>query len=456
MVAPRPDGRRSQNPRAGIVRVPSHPSGQETARAGLARRARRRLRRHRHLAALRDRECFTRRTRRRAATHRTPDAPRTCSACCRWSFWSLILVVVVKYLMFVLRADNKGEGGILALAALVDRRRRRGDTRSRLGDPDPARAVRRRPAVRRRHHHAGDLGARRGRGPLRAEPDASADLVVPITVAILVGLFLVQKHGTAGSARCSAGDAGVVRRDRGARRCLDHRRAPRGAAARRPALRRRCSSPHHGMHGFLLLGSVVLVHHRRRGALRGHGPLRQAADPDRLVHDRVPGAAPQLLRPGRAATSSEGPTRSTNPFYDAGRAAPLLIPMVVLATMAAVIASQALISGAFSLTSQAVQLGYLPRVTVVHTSSTTEGQIYIPEVNWLLMVACIALVLAFRSSSTPRRGLRHRGHRHDGDHLVSCSSWSAAATGAGSLAAALALVPAVPRDRPDRSSPRTS
>ena len=85
--------------------------------------------------------------------------------------------------------------------------------------------------------------------------------------------------------------------------------------------------------------------------------------------------------------------------------------------LATVIASQALISGAFSLTRQAVQLGYLPRVTIVHTSGKTEGQIYIPEVNWLLMVACVALVLGFRESSDAGRRLRHRGHRHDGHHL---------------------------------------
>src|SRR5205807_8472423 len=88
----------------------------------------------------------------------------------------------------------------------------------------------------------------------------------------------------------------------------------------------------------------------------------------------------------------------TNPFYNLVDG-PMLIPMVVLATMAAIIASQALISGAFSMTSQAVQLGYWPRMTVVHTSHKAEGQIYIPEITYALMVACVALVLAYRSST---------------------------------------------------------
>ena len=101
---------------------------------------------------------------------------------------------------------------------------------------------------------------------------------------------------------------------------------------------------------------------------------------------------------GQGALYLHEGAKVSSPFYDLVSGGPLLIPMVILTTMAAIIASQALISGAFSLTNQAVQLGYLPRVTVVHTSHRHEGQIYIPEVNYLLMVACVALVLAFGSS----------------------------------------------------------
>jgi KUP system potassium uptake protein len=103
---------------------------------------------------------------------------------------------------------------------------------------------------------------------------------------------------------------------------------------------------------------------------------------------------------GQGALYLEEGSHVTNPFYDLVGNGPLLIPMIILATLAAIIASQALISGAFSLTNQAVQLGYFPRVTVVHTSHKAEGQIYIPEVNWGLMVSCVALVLAFKSSSS--------------------------------------------------------
>jgi KUP system potassium uptake protein len=101
---------------------------------------------------------------------------------------------------------------------------------------------------------------------------------------------------------------------------------------------------------------------------------------------------------GQGALLLERPAAATNPFYALVPSA-FLLPMVLLATLATVVASQALISGAFSVTRQGVQLGYLPRVTIIHTSGKTEGQIYIPEVNWLLMLACIALVLGFRSSS---------------------------------------------------------
>src|SRR4029077_10313054 len=103
---------------------------------------------------------------------------------------------------------------------------------------------------------------------------------------------------------------------------------------------------------------------------------------------------------GQGALFLEEGGQVSNGFYDLVSGTPFLIPMVILATMAAIIASQALISGAFSLTNQAVQLGYLPRVSVIHTSHKHEGQIYVPEVNWLLMLCCVALGFAFRSTPT--------------------------------------------------------
>ncbi len=151
----------------------------------------------------------------------------------------------------------------------------------------------------------------------------------------------------------------------------------------------------HGRHGFLVLGSVVLCVTGGEAlyADMGHFGTRAIRTAWYLC------VFPALLINyfGQGALLLERPAAAANPFYAMVPGA-LLLPMVLLATMATVVASQALISGAFSVTRQGVQLGYLPRVTIIHTSGKTEGQIYIPEVNWLLMLACIALVLGFRSS----------------------------------------------------------
>jgi KUP system potassium uptake protein len=151
----------------------------------------------------------------------------------------------------------------------------------------------------------------------------------------------------------------------------------------------------HGRHGFLVLGSVVLCVTGGEAlyADMGHFGTRAIRTAWYLC------VFPALLINyfGQGALLLERPAAAANPFYAMVPAA-WLLPMVLLATMATVVASQALISGAFSVTRQGVQLGYLPRVTIIHTSGKTEGQIYIPEVNWLLMLACIALVLGFRSS----------------------------------------------------------
>ena len=138
------------------------------------------------------------------------------------------------------------------------------------------------------------------------------------------------------------------------------------------------------------------VRDRRRGAVCRHGPFRRAADPAGLAGLRaaLPGA--ELFRPGRAGAAPI-PTRWQNPFF---LLAPdwLRLPMVILATVATVIASQALISGAYSIARQCMQLGFLPRMTVRHTSATEEGQIYVPQVNTALLVGVLVLVLAFRTS----------------------------------------------------------
>ncbi|MDO9016472.1 MAG: potassium transporter Kup [Deltaproteobacteria bacterium] len=311
--------------------------------------------------------------------------------------WSLVLVVAVKYVTFILRADNQGEGGVLSLLALVTSRQEMADrdrSRSRAvivvlglfgaallygdGVITPAISV---------------LSAVEG---LEVATTSVHPFIVPITVLILVGLFLVQKRGTAGIGAvfgpatlvwfvsiAAAGLPWIARR-------------PEVLGAVNPVHAVRFFLEHRG-HGFLLLGSVVLCITGGEALYAdmghfGRKPIRWAwygvVFPALLCNYFGQGAV--LIERGEAVRA--------NPFFGL-LAGPLVYPMVAVATVATVVASQALISGAFSLTQQAVQLGYCPRVTIVHTSGSAEGQIYIPEVNRILMVACIALVVIFREST---------------------------------------------------------
>ena len=311
-------------------------------------------------------------------------------------FWALTLVVSIKYLAFVMRADNAGEGGVLALLALVA----------------APRATANAPNSRRRHLLLllGLFGAALLYGDgvitpaisvlsavegLEVATTACAPYVIPITCVILVALFAIQRRGTGGIgavfgpvtlawfvAIAAIGLPWIVRH-------------PEILRAANPLYGVRFFA-RHGRHGFLVLGSVVLCITGGEAlyADMGHFGPRAIRTAWGLC------VFPALLINyfGQGALLLERPAAAANPFY-AMIPGPWLYPMVVLATVATVVASQALISGAFSLTRQAVQLGYLPRVTIVHTSGKTEGQIYIPEVNWLLMLACVALVLGFRGSS---------------------------------------------------------
>jgi KUP system potassium uptake protein len=307
--------------------------------------------------------------------------------------WSLVLVVVVKYLVFVLRADNKGEGGTLALAALVAQKQTKRGTHLAIpillalfgtgllfgeGIITPAISV---------------MSAVEG---LKEQSSSLASLVVPISAAILIGLFWVQRYGTGriGSvfgwvmlvwflAIAGIGMPYIIRYPEVLKALSPHYGAVFLAS--------------HGLHGFLLLGSVVLCITGCEALYADMGHFGRS--PIRLAWTWIVFPGLLLNYFGQGALYLHDGWKVTSPFYDLVTGTPLLIPMVVLATLAAIIASQALISGAFSLANQAVQLGYLPRVKVVHTSSKAEGQIYIPEVNWLLMVACLALVFAFGSST---------------------------------------------------------
>jgi KUP system potassium uptake protein len=306
-------------------------------------------------------------------------------------FWSLTFVISIKYVWILLKADNHGEGGILALLALVRPAGEAQGSRRVLvllglfgaallygdGVITPAVSV---------------LGALEG---ISVATPALERFIVPIAVAILVTLFFFQKRGTGSVGRlfgpitlvwfgCIAtfGIMGILRE-------------PTVLRAVWPGYAIQFFIED-GLKGFLILGSVVLVITGGEAlyADMGHfGPR-----PIRLAWFAV--AMPALLLNyfGQGALLLSNPVGIDNPFY---RLVPetLLYPMVVVSTMAAVVASQALISGAFSLTRQAVQLGYSPRVTVIHTSRSEAGQIYIPEVNWVLMMACLALVVGFKTST---------------------------------------------------------
>jgi KUP system potassium uptake protein len=307
--------------------------------------------------------------------------------------WSLNFVVSLKYISLVMRADNRGEGGILALMALVRLKGSAGRLRIRrvllplglfgaallYGDGviTPAISV---------------LGAMEG---LKVVASAFDPFVVPITVAILLGLFLFQKRGTAGVGAIFGpitlvwfvsisllGIRGILI-DPSVVRALNPWYAVKFFVE-------------DGLRGFLVLGAVVLVFTGGEALYADMGHFGKR--PIRIAWFGLVLPALLLNYFGQGALLLHSPEAALNPFY-ALVPTPLLVPMIVVATLAAIVASQALISGAFSLTQQAVQLGYCPRVTIKHTSHTEAGQIYIPEVNQALAVACIWLVLAYRSSS---------------------------------------------------------
>ncbi|MCU0685448.1 MAG: potassium transporter Kup [Polyangiaceae bacterium] len=308
--------------------------------------------------------------------------------------WSLMMVVTIKYLFFIMRADNEGEGGILALLALVPARLR--TARKRASSPlvllvlfgaamlygdgviTPAVSV---------------LSAVEG---MKVAFEGTEHYVVPITIAILIGIFLVQKRGTGG--------IGVVFGPVMLLWFATIFLLGLANVGKNPAVLWALSPVYAvrflieaGYHGFLVLGAVVLCITGGEALYADMGHFGRA--PIRAAWFFV--VMPSLLMNyfGQGALVLADPSAIESPFY-ALVPKQFLLPVVVLATAATVIASQALISGAFSLTRQAVQLGYCPRVNVVHTSRAHEGQIYIPEVNWALMLACVYLVVSFKTSSS--------------------------------------------------------
>jgi KUP system potassium uptake protein len=307
-------------------------------------------------------------------------------------FWSLVWVVSLKYVLFILRADNQGEGGIMALTALA----------RRASSPYPR--------LRGALVVFGLFGAALFYGDSMITPAISVlsaveglelafkgveHWVVPLSLIVLVGLFLIQRHGTA-RIGILFGPVMVVwflvLAALGLGGIMQH---PEVLKALNPVWGIHFFIVHPGV-GVTILGAVVL-------ALTGAEALY--ADMGHFGRKPIARAWFILVLPalvlnyfGQGALLLDNPEAARNPFY---LLAPswALIPLVVLSTLATVIASQAVISGAFSMTLQAIQLGYIPRMHIQHTSSSAQGQIYIGAVNWSLMVGVILLVLGFESSS---------------------------------------------------------
>jgi len=309
-------------------------------------------------------------------------------------FWSLVMIVGLKYLTFVFRAGNKGEGGVIALTALIrGEGHRSSKIRQKLGIValglfaacllygdgmiTPAISV---------------MSAVEGLGIVTPVFDP---YVIPITITILCGLFLIQRHGTARvggffgpvilawlSFLALTGGVQILQ-------------APKILAA---------VFPWHAVeflivnkiHGFMVLGAVFLVVTGTEALYADMGHFGK--QPIRLSWFAAVFPALVLNYFGQGALLLGKPEAAQHPFYSMVPAWAMW-PTVLLATLATIIASQAVISGAFSLTRQAIQLGYLPRLKIEHSSATQIGQIYIAPVNWMLMICTIALVVGFQSSS---------------------------------------------------------
>jgi len=309
--------------------------------------------------------------------------------------WALVMVVTVKYLCFIMRADHHGEGGIFALLAIVPDRFRISTSRKARTTGMALLAV---------------VGASLLYGDGVITPAISvlsaveglavlsprfSPLVLPLTCGILVGLFAIQRRGTGNIGKLFGPIMTVWFITLGVLGVHHILQRPEILGA---------LSPHHGLsfflrhgiHGMLILGSVVLAVTGGEAlyADMGHFGVR----PIRLAWSAFVLPALALCYLGQGALVLRNREAIDNPFYSMVPAGAPTFLLILLSSAATVIASQALISGAFSLTRQAMLLGYLPRMTIKHTAYHTEGQIYIPEVNMMLAIGCLALVLTFRES----------------------------------------------------------
>jgi KUP system potassium uptake protein len=314
---------------------------------------------------------------------------------CSMIFWSLMVVVTIKYLLFIMKLDNKGEGGIMALLALVPESLRvkplqrlsfvailvvigasflYGD-----GAITPAISV---------------LSAVEG---IAVAKPSLQHLVIPVTLILIIGLFMIQRRGTKLVGTLFGPVMLLWFTVLGVLGLIQIVKAPMILQA---------LSPHyaveyfirHGSHGFLILGTVVLAVtggealYADMGHFGGVRPIRRG-----WLLIVLPALVLSYF--GQGALVIAHPETAANPLFAQVPKGPLTFALVGLSSMATIIASQALISGSFSLTRQAMQMGLFPRVTIKHTAAEEEGQIYIPEINYALAGVCIYLVLAFKTSS---------------------------------------------------------
>jgi KUP system potassium uptake protein len=306
-------------------------------------------------------------------------------------FWLLMIVVSLKYVTLVMRADNRGEGGIMALLALASS------------------AARKRPGWRSAVLAAGVIGASLFFGEAVLTPAISVlsaveglqvsahhevPNVVPIATGVLVALFLLQRHGTGAVGKlfgpvCAAWFTALA-----ASGVWNIQRYPQVLEALNPVHALQFVTGY-GYASFVVLGSVLLAITGAEALYADMGHFGKRAI--RIAWFGLVAPALVLNYFGQGALLLHDPQAIENPFYLAFPQWALL-PMVALATAATVIASQAVISGIYSITQQAVQLGFLPRVQILHTSARTAGQIYVPVVNWVLLAMVVIVVIAFGSS----------------------------------------------------------
>jgi KUP system potassium uptake protein len=306
-------------------------------------------------------------------------------------FWGLTVVIGVKYLAFIMRADNRGEGGILALLALIPDGVRQLDWITMMivagaallfGDGIITPSISVLSAIE---------------GLKLAAPEAfSLGLIVAITLAILIGLFAIQRHGTGAVGRLfgpvmviwfvTIGVLGLIQ------------------IVGNPGVLRALSPSYgvsyfarHGLAGFPILGVVVLCLTGGEALYADMGHF--GARPIRVAWIALAMPALVLCYFGQGARVLVDPAALANPFFALVPVGIWTYALVVLSALATIIASQALITGVFSLTHQAIQLGLFPRVQIRHTSVHAEGQIYVPAINWGLAIACCLLVVGFQESS---------------------------------------------------------